>query len=197
MLNPKAHKFLPVARKSFPNTDLRLVTNGLLVPTMNRATVESIRNNEVTVDVSNYPPTSEKKDEIKAFFEANGITYNFKTNRVVTTFFKPFALRLDNADFSYECPSAGFCVNLRNGKLAKCPMLMHVNTLNAHFGMHFPTEGLIDIYENEITGDEILVRLGKKVALCEQCVNVRAPWEAYGKSVPQISDWVVDADSAQ
>src|SRR3990172_2333761 len=56
LLHPEVNTFLAVTRKYFPRSDIRLVTNGVLLQKMSRNFWEACKENKIIIDISIYPP---------------------------------------------------------------------------------------------------------------------------------------------
>ena len=76
LLNPRLAEYVEESRAVFPDSDLRIVTNGLLIPTLSPETLARIKAAECSFDISNYPPTRAKKAEIEKTLRAAGVRYN-------------------------------------------------------------------------------------------------------------------------
>ena len=59
LLNPKLHDYIKVVRQYFPAAELRIVTNGLLIPKQPDDLWEVMRECHAAMDISPYPPTME------------------------------------------------------------------------------------------------------------------------------------------
>lgn len=55
-------------RRRFGHTYIRLVTNGILLPRLDKFTIDAIVKNRVKIDISNYEPTNKMKEEITVFY---------------------------------------------------------------------------------------------------------------------------------
>jgi hypothetical protein len=195
LLNPMLNRFVDVARRCFPHTDLRVVTNGLLVKNLDNDAIGCLRDNKVVLDISNYAPTSYISDDLVSLLRGNGIAFSFNQGQVATSFLKLFALDAEGVKPYGGCPTGGFCANLRDGMLAKCPLLMYIDTFNGHFGTNLPNDGRIDIHQEGVSGFGIMDRLKGEVPLCRHCVgSVRTPWSRYDGAKPAINDWVIDTE---
>lgn len=67
LINPQLPLFIYAVKKFFPYADIRIASNGLLVAEMKTPLVNAIRECNVTVDISQYPPTRLIMEKIIAF----------------------------------------------------------------------------------------------------------------------------------
>ena len=74
-LNPDLSVFAQIAREVFPDTDLRVVSNGLLIPKADARVLQSLRDNQATVDISTYPPTAKMLDKITSRLDSAGVPW--------------------------------------------------------------------------------------------------------------------------
>ena len=74
-LNRQIGDFVQATREVFPDTDLRVTSNGLLIPTVDDTVLEILSRNHVTVEISNYPPTANVLDRIKQRLTNAGIPF--------------------------------------------------------------------------------------------------------------------------
>src|SRR5574344_1878229 len=63
-LNPELKKYVRAIKEVYPYTDLRIVTNGLLLKNIDDEILDFIKNNDVMLDISVYPPLHKTIDEI-------------------------------------------------------------------------------------------------------------------------------------
>ena len=113
-------------RKYFPVNELRVLTNATLILTMKDEFWDCVRENDVIIHISLYPPVKERIGEIRERLESRKVKYIvFKE---VETFAKRLTLYpFEDEKFNNEhCGSAG-CHYLRNGEISKCPDAMLVD----------------------------------------------------------------------
>ena len=76
LLNERLDEYVLVCREIFPQADIRIVSNGLLIPKLTDDVLEVIRDNGVKFDISNYPPTRKMLSRIKERLEQFSIEYD-------------------------------------------------------------------------------------------------------------------------
>lgn len=195
LLNPNFLLYIKKAREIFPDSDIRLVSNGLLIPKLSRAALEEIKNNNCTVDISNYPPTRKRLDSIIDSLKKAGVSYT--VSLPINMFFKallPKPARSPNAAFN-NCIFT-HCHALANGNLGACTHQFYISRLNTAFDLDYPEEGkneVIDIYHTALNGWEINNIFEQPHDFCRYCSTGMVPfkWKPAPKSKAKANDWIV------
>lgn len=190
LLNPEAAEFVGIARASFPKSAIRVVTNGLkLVPPLDASIVgllKVMKDTNVGVDWTKYPPVSGSEDEIKLICAYAGVDLRITEN---TTF---MARLLPNGgagvlrSFRW-CRGRLYCPVLDNGRIYTCAPARYAGYYNSRAGTHIPVERGIDIHK--ATAKEIMFYLMSPSFSCSYCADGmrQFPWK--GDAKPE--DWVL------
>lgn len=188
-------EMIGIARRCFPGTELRVLTNALLIQKMSPEFWSCLRENDVIVHISVYPPVLEQLEEIEATLRAYGVKYLLA--RKVEKFSKRLTLYpFEDAKHNNNvCGSAG-CHYLRDGRVAKCPDGILVGNMAPALGC--ASEALQDSKVINITeehaGWEIIRQLNAPCDLCKRCTHRRLEaitWEPV-KNVPDPADWLIE-----
>lgn len=185
LLNPNLNEYVIQLRKMLPFTRLFLITNGLLIPKIDRMLLRNISLNGVKVIISDYQPTHKIIREICTILEEYHIEYEIRDTQKY--FVIPLSLS-QNSKYTKGCISDK-CNMVWKGKIARCPTLMFIGEFNRHFSTAFPEDGVIDL-SSRIAGWDLVNRLRERVPLCDYCVINKVSWQKCG-NVPQLSDFVV------
>ena len=177
LLNPQLEEYVTESRKALPKAELQLVTNGLLIPKLEEKVLGSLKQNKVTVVISEYQPTHKMMDAIKETLERFQIDYSIRKYDVKQTFYKPLST-LENSKYPRTCISPG-CVNICDGKIARCPQLMYLPKLNERFDLHLPETGIMNLNDFS-NGKEVLTKLEEEVPLCNHCIEYEMDWGLVG-----------------
>jgi len=188
-------QMIKIVRRYFFCAELRLLTNALLISKMTSEFWDCLRENNVIVHISVYPPVVNQLVKIEAILQAHNIKYLLA--RKVEKFVKRLTLfPFEDAKFNNDrCGSAG-CHYLRNGILAKCPDGLLVGNMAS--ALDCPREALqdssvIDIAEQDDPWD-VIHRLDSPCDLCKRCSCRRLEaitWEPVNSS-PDPADWLVE-----
>lgn len=182
--SPDICKYIVKVRRILPNTMIQIVTNGLLIPTLSKDILDAIRENDIVVSISEYKPTHKIIDRIENVLKDNGIRYLIRSFDTKQLFNKPLSIS-ENSKYNHACISDG-CVNIWEGKIARCPTLMYVDKFNETFGESLPNQGVFDL--NKLSGREIIELMKQEVLLCKHCVENPIIWERCCKQ-PILTDF--------
>lgn len=187
LLHPELPAFVGKVRELLPETDLRIVTNGLLIPTASDDLFEALRKNDIAVDVSEYAPTKKIRGQIEKKLSHHKIKYSIAAWDIKQAFLKPLSLS-PSSKYEHFCFSNG-CINLWEGKIARCPSVMYLERFNEKFGTELPGDGVYDL-DTCPSGKELIQLLNQSIPLCRHCVDNRVSWEQCGRNIT-VEDFAV------
>lgn len=194
LLNPELRQFIEVTRNIFPYTHILLITNGLLITSMNNELIDCIVKKNVEIVVSYYMPLNPVIDDIHRFLNSHHIRH--RITPIITQFYKMYDLSGgQNADENFvACGCKEGCTTLRDGKLMSCfvPSIFHI----AASAFHLAAENYnyIDLYQQDLSQTLIRETLMKKMDICKYCLvrGVATDWAQIDKnSIPQMQDWSI------
>lgn len=186
-------EFTKIARKYFPLSDIRILTNGLLVPNTPKHFFDELAKTDVTIHLSIYVPTEKLLDKIIYKFNESNVNYYIAGGGKKDIFYKRLTLE-SNEDMNYnnyQCISTNTHY-LRDGTLWKCPSSALVRHLDKKFNTSLYNEsGGIDI-NNVDDGWSIFKKLCEPCYLCSNCsVKKRESFEWSNSREHSLSDWIV------
>lgn len=189
LLNPEVDRYMMITRMLYKYSEIRLVTNGLLLLRQPDRVIKAIVENNINVDISLYPPLYGEIDRIVCFLKERKIDYRIIMGDNDCFFSSLNLSSKDNYKMKKKvCPHK--CVNLRNGKITACHMLAYVDIFNRYFDCDLPMLGSIDIYNLKINAVSIREAVMQPIPLCRYCDFSREyKWERSGGQ-PQIEDWL-------
>ena len=183
-------EYIKISRRYFPNTDLRIVTNGLLIPSLPQKILNTIKEANVFVEISEYPPTRKIIDKIKSVLENNKIFFNVRSFREKFSVFMTLNAENDPLKSIAACANSE-CRILRDGKIYKCPIDALSYKFTQYFGIeNYPKATGVDIYAPNFP--LMLQMLDGTVEMCHWCAekNRSITWEPSNN--PKIEDWLAD-----
>lgn len=182
--------YLKITKRFLPNTNLRLITNGLLIPKISQNILDSIRENDFKVEISMYPPTVKIRAEIAAVLEKNDIPYLMRPE--VKTFNAFLTLHGGHNPVKARAACANnICRFLRNGKIYKCPVDALSFKFTERFGIkNFPAATGIDIFAKNFCAQ--IEMLDGNVELCTWCNETARLVDWTPENNPKITDWLAD-----
>lgn len=180
LLNPELPEFIKITRNVFPDANIRVVTNGLLLPTASKDVFTTMKENGVEFDISSYRPTQALKNRIILKCIENDVRFAFEEGK--DEFFCQDNIKGDsdmveefNNCFSKECHY------LEDGKIATCISPIIRFRKRDMLGMNYPYEGnYVDIYDDSLDGFEVLRRINSPIENCKYCNTFNPkvfPWE--------------------
>lgn len=197
LLHPDLLEILAATRAAFPNTEILLFTNGLLLLKMSEDFWTCCRENNIVVNNTKYPIDQDYEGmqrtaaEHDVRFQFWGIADGQKT-----LWKHPLDLdgRQDPVYSFWACDEANKVVNLDDGRLYTCPQAPSIRIFNQKYGTHLEWEpgDYLDIYKAQ-SADEVFRFLSTPNPFCRYCaVSKRVfglPWE---QSKQEMSEWLPD-----
>ncbi len=198
LLNLRLKEYIRIARHYFPASEIRVVSNALLVSQQSKELWKAMRDNHVDMDISPYPPTMQDIDAIREVLDREGIPYG-SLSGTLQRFRKSLTLTPSNnpAEAVQICQSS-HCHFLRKGKIAKCPLPLLIEDFNQAYRYDIRSNDYYDIYEEQ-SGSELRRKLKQYADMCRYCPDQEAfshggtfiPWERTNNDA-QWQDWVVE-----
>ena len=187
LLCRELHEYINAAHEVFPRSQIKIVTNALLLRNITPLTVNAMRNAGAMFDVSQYPPTREIAPEFIAFCQENGLRASI--SKPVREFFRRVVSDL-NADYRliwYACESK-HCNFLHGTTLYPCPRVWtncepkFAEILGAYaFSESEVSQCSYDL-SKDISDDgwDILFKLETPLKLCTKCGDKKElfTWES-------------------
>lgn len=184
-LNPQIGDYAIEIAGILRESEIWIVTNGLLIPKADDEELEKIKQSGATVSISQYEPTQKLLPKIEERLKEFNINYEVRPNVSANGFNIPLTTKKDSIHEKL-CISNG-CLTIWNGNISRCPTLMYIEKFNEVFGQNLPSEGIISL-DDSITGWELIERLKEKVPLCDYCVSNPVPWTQCSNN-PQLGDF--------
>lgn len=197
LLNPEINKYVKFMRKLYPLADIRVVTNAILLPKMPEKFFDTLRENNVSVDISVYPPMKDKIPAIQNLLQSKGVQVGigsvtkdyFGKNRVIhphSHLYETFA----------KCGSA-MCNFIYDGKIAACCVPFTTKYFNEYFNQNLPTDGYLNLYDESLTSEKITRYILSPMKACGHCGTGQSiKWRPVKHPV-ELSDWVTDVAANQ
>lgn len=183
LLHPQVTEFMKITRKYFPNSSVRLVTNGILLSQMKEDFWETCRQNNIIIDFSKYPATHKIFPDLLDLCFKNGVSirdgWAFAGDIHVANGFQAFHNPDGNSSPDKAYSKCIFICNiLKDSKLYICSKAAYAEIYNEKFPTRKIAQGNgIDIYK--YNGREIIELLKKPEKTCAWCAYEwqKKPWE--------------------
>lgn len=194
LLNPELDKYISLIRNVYPYTDIRLISNGILVTKMSDRLIQTIIDNDVTFIVTQYISLKHSIDEINRFLSKTGMRY-IVTEAVLE--FQKIYNALGDSDIEenfYRCHWKGSCATMYGTKIATCYVPFVIHYLSDRFDLAIEETGKIDLMEEGLTAQEIIKRMHTPFDMCRYCAPKGnwTEWERLtDKKNTTIQDWSI------
>ena len=200
LLHPNIVEVLEYCRECFPESEVDLCTNGLLLPKMKSSFYECLISNRISVHISGYRPTYEMIDEIDEQMKKYNLIYVVLERN---EFMKYYTLSNTNDPLkSYEKCIASACREVYRGKLSNCSAVIAFEKMNEQFGTSYKVIENIDwfnIHNENIDIWKVIKALDEPMGICRYCSdskNEKFDWSYAGKNVT-INDYILSENDAE
>lgn len=194
LLHPNINFFLKESRKYFPNSEIRLTTNGILLTKMGKRFWNTCRDHNIIVEITYYPIKLDW-DNINKLGKENNVKIIYFDNKPTD---KKISHRnpindKGNQDIKYNfgrCYQVNHCISLKNGKIYPCTCIPNIYHFNKFFNKNIPvtSKDYIDIHEHD--ANEINEFLKHPVPFCAYCnVKNRTNHKPWATSKFDINEW--------
>lgn len=188
--------FILISKKIFPDTDVHIYTNGLLLPKVDQYFWDICERYDITINITMYPPTVDIKEDLVEILEQHSCVYSMSDP--VDSFIKRISSDVKKAGSTdvYN-PSCGAwsCHFLRDERLYKCPDGAMVELFDKKYGTNLKTQNYIDLSKDDISGWDMIDKLQEPIDMCQICgiETETVPWErAIGKTSKK--EWIICRD---
>lgn len=177
LLHPQINDFLIITRKLFPYTNIRIVTNGILLPAMKDNFWNTVNTLRIGIDLSKYPILGNKFSELLDLIDdKRAILGNINLA-------KKFYDKLNvegNCDIkkSFNACYSRNALNLWKQKLYTCQACYRYY-YNKKYGTNIILPDAVDIYK--ASGKEIFQKMNKPNEGCRFCneISKEYTWSQY------------------
>lgn len=176
LLNMDLYKYLYILKRYYPDTQIIILTNGLLLRQMPEELIKAILATKAIVRMTLYPPLKSEIDNIIEYMRNRGI--QFELSKVVDEFWTQINIRGDSNPHKMlnKCVNSD-CFIVKRGKISKCPISMNIQRFNDYFGTKVPQD-VLDLASPDITIEDIHRYLFEPIKTCEYCGEERYyEWE--------------------
>lgn len=176
LLHPELLKILACVRAYFPNTILRLTSNGILMNQQKQEFWDVCRENKIVLVVTKYPLKTDYK-KMEEIARKNNVQFEYYQgtggDAIKTSCKKTINPKGDNnpVESFYKCDVANYGNFLMEGKMYCCPFVGSAHIFNEKFGdvLEVTEEDYIDIYSPDITYDNLLEFSARAHQFCRYC----------------------------
>lgn len=189
LLNPQLPEFIEKVHEILPDTRVRIVTNGLLLLTMDEKLIKLLKKYDVYVRITQYPVTVNIMSDIISFLEKNGLKHS---ESCLVTEFGRFLHREENREQigrfcdNGRCIVEKLCYHIYNGRICTCnipfDLYLHQKFLGLKITREEVEEVSVDLIDGKEDGWETLMKINTIHELCRYCgVMENVKWSNTGK----------------
>lgn len=194
LLNKELVQYLKAAKGCFPYSDIRVVTNGLLIMRQSEEVLSYMREQGIMFDISWYPPTMDRQKEILEFLAGKQVPYRVPQEEILG-FSRCLTMEAcHNPAVSHQACGSGQCTILREGKLYKCPLAAYMPEYKKKFDVDIKEESGMDIYQSSISEirEFAMYCQRRPIDMCRYCTEQPQNYEWGSRPEPEMEDWLVD-----
>jgi hypothetical protein len=188
LLHPKIIDFIKFSRQTYPQTNISISTNGMLLTKMPEHFWQACVENKAFIKITNYPI---KLDLEKIVQIGKLHQVRIKIPKRITEFFQFINIKGDSDPRKSfrTCRAMYTTPFIRDGKLYSCSFAPHVHLFNDYFKQEIPVSenDSINIFE-DVNSDEINKFLANPIPLCSWCKTQR-PYSKWDRSRHEINEW--------
>ncbi len=190
LLHPYLVDLLDVVKNVYPQCNLGILTNGLLLHKMGPLFWSKCIEHSIKIKITWFPVTTEEDiTKLEEDLKKRGIDYHItrktKFNKILVENNKS---SMESIVRACGCNNA---YNLYDGCVSRCTVPMVVGAFNDYFGARLIDCGRLNIYE--ATTEEVLDFLSKPNQSCMNCSAhpQKVFWEKAEKR-PSKNDWIIE-----
>jgi MoaA/NifB/PqqE/SkfB family radical SAM enzyme len=195
LLHPQITDILSIARQYFPETDLYVMTNGLLLLKMAETFWETVQKNNIAIHISRYP-ISLNMDKIHEKARAYNVKLGYVGGRdvPVKSMWK-YPLDISGKQplsRSYKiCTHINRCVTMKDGIIYPCNTIAGIEHFNTYFhkNLEVSSEDVLALHKVQDI-QEIYTFLYTPKPFCKYCNRKGVEFGiTYGNSKKDIREW--------
>lgn len=196
LLHPELLKILKITRQYFPNSDIQLISNGILILSQKTQFWQTLKKYNIHLSVTRYP-LELNYQQITHLTQKYNIKYTFYSPNKENSFWH-FPLDLNGTQdpiYSYSnCRKGNNCTNINicDGKLYMCPVAGYIKYFNEYFNkdLSLCEEDYLKIKDIK-TIDEIKEYISKPIPFCKYCdIDNRSFNNKWDITKREIQEWV-------
>jgi MoaA/NifB/PqqE/SkfB family radical SAM enzyme len=192
LLHDKITDIIKITRENFPDSIIKIVTNGILLDSQKAEFWDCCHSNDVVISITSYPVNLNVRKIFELSKEHDVNLENYSKGYRIK--FKKEAYDLEGKQNKREsflkCWESD-CHHLRDGKLYICPIAAYIKYFNKFFSKNLEIlpEDYLDIYQARNI-KEVLSYLNKPIPFCRYCKfgpdEYTIDWHISKK---EISEW--------
>ena len=193
LTNPDFLEYVKITHEIFPDCEIHIITNGLLISSIDIMKLEELKIYNCTLNVTHYPVNRKFFRKTKQYLNKTSVVYSITMPRYV--FAKKILLKPHkHPEISYKNCLIKHCTGMQENFISPCMFPLHIHKFNKKFDCDLPDTDKMDIYTIKIDGWELVKLLEEKpIAFCNYCHYGIVPflWKQQKSSEVTSEDWLV------
>lgn len=190
LLYNRLPEFLVELRRILPDSDLAVISNGILIPKYDKRLYKVMRENYIGFNLTLYEPTLKMKDKIYTTLEQYEVSYGSHESKC-EKFEKFISLSPCSSKAFESCVPRGILV-VKDKKLYRCPVEAYIDIFYETYNIKLKAPDGIDIYDEGLDWNELVNSMYlKERPLCMYCAEQSQLYE-WSNGKPEMKDWVVE-----
>lgn len=195
LTNPDFLEYVKITHEIFPDCDIHILTNGLLITSIDMEKLKELKSFNCTLNISQYPITRKMSGKIKKYLNEAAVVYIFSLPKYI--FAKKILLKPHkHPEISYKNCAIKRCTGMQRNYISPCMFPLHIYKFNEEFGFELPETDKMDINNIDIDGWTLIETLeNKPMAFCSYCYYGLIPflWKQRKPSEVKFEDWIVNS----
>lgn len=191
LLHPQLKECVSSLREIYPYSEICLMTNGLLIKSLDKDTLRVLKDSDVKMDITVYPVLEKKLPDIINFLHQYGIRINVNH---ISEFGRRFNKKGDsNPQEIYKNCEMKICHYLQEGEFTMCPLPIFIRRYNELFGTNYDmSSDILNIHDQNIKYEDLVAFANRYHDCCKYCGETELfPW-SIGMNNPSASDWEIE-----
>lgn len=197
LLHPQINAILQATREFFPVGDILVITNGILIPSMEDTFWEICKEFHIKLTPTEYPLTfdyaacQKLAEEKGVFYLAHDSNRGQKHKKMLRFLISLKPLDRPEHNFAH-CEPANRCITLAHGKMYTCSQAASIGDLKKYFDLdlHISEQNGVDIYKVK-DKEELMRKMAQAIPLCAHCdIAMREFEEDWSVSQKSRYEWL-------
>lgn len=196
LLHPELNKILKITRKHFKNSEIKLISNGILILSQKEIFWKTLKQNDIHLSVTEYPIGIDYQ-KISHLTKKYGIKYSFyaPSKKNAQWHFPIDLLGSQDEQYAFDnCRKGNNCTNINiiDGKLYMCPIASNIKYFNKFFNKDCKIERKDYLKIKEIKNiEEINQFISKPTPFCRYCnIEKRTFDNKWEVTQRKIEEWI-------
>lgn len=187
--------FMRISREAFPDSNIHIITNAILLPEMNKQFWQNCERYNITIGITKFP-VSLNYLNIEKIAEDMGVKIFYENSSdIIEKKMDIYSLDLEgkqDIDINFaHCTLSNDAYVLKNGRLYTCPICAYMPHLIDYFNLDVPyeQENGIDLYSVQ-NSKEIMNFLARPISMCAYCdIKNRVKNSKWERSKKELCEW--------